>query len=122
MFSLFLRVRCQSFRQRDSVRAGHYLIQSRCRAGGYPKKASTRSPYLRVSQSHLVVKPATQGNAVRARVPEVGDVRRFSSIKKAISYFGLCGAGKSSVEAVKRTPLSKQRNKHLQNVLIEAAK
>ncbi len=55
-------------------------------------------------------------------VLEVGDVRRFSSIKKAISYCGLCGAEKSSADVIKRTPLSKQRNKHLQSVLIEAAK
>src|SRR5216684_611282 len=53
---------------------------------------------------------------------EVGDVRRFSSIKKAISYCGLCGAEKSSANIIKRTPLSKQRNKHLQTILIEAAK
>ena len=53
---------------------------------------------------------------------EVGDVKRFSSIKKAISYCGLCGAEKSSANTVQRTPLSKQRNKHLQNTLIEAAK
>src|ERR1700726_555804 len=53
---------------------------------------------------------------------EVGDVARFSSIKKAISYCGLCGAENSSPNIIKRTPLSKQRNKHLQTVLIEAAK
>ena len=53
---------------------------------------------------------------------EVGDVQRFSSIKKAISYCGLCGAEKSSGNKVQRTPLSKQRNKHLQTTLIEAAK
>ncbi len=53
---------------------------------------------------------------------EVGDVQRFSSIKKAISYCGLCGAEKSSGNTVQRTPLSKQRNKHLQTTLIEAAK
>ncbi|MGB8473348.1 MAG: IS110 family transposase [Candidatus Acidiferrum sp.] len=53
---------------------------------------------------------------------EVGDVQRFSSIKKAISYCGLCGAEKSSGTTVQRTPLSKQRNKHLQTTLIEAAK
>jgi transposase len=53
---------------------------------------------------------------------EVGDVKRFSSIKKAISYCGLCGAERSSANITKRTPLSKQRNKHLQTVLIEAAK
>ena len=53
---------------------------------------------------------------------EVGDVQRFSSIRKAISYCGLCGAEKSSGSTVQRTPLSKQRNKHLQTTLIEAAK
>jgi transposase len=53
---------------------------------------------------------------------EIGEVRRFSSIKKAVSYCGLCGAEKSSGSTVQRTPLSKQRNKHLQTTLIEAAK
>jgi len=53
---------------------------------------------------------------------EVGEVSRFSSIKKAISYCGLCGAEKSSGNTIQRTPLSKQRNKHLQTTLIEAAK
>ena len=53
---------------------------------------------------------------------EIGDVQRFPSIKKAISYCGLCGAEKSSANTVQRTPLSKQRNKHLQTTLIEAAK
>jgi transposase len=53
---------------------------------------------------------------------EVGDVQRFSSLKKAISYCGLCGAEKSSGNTTQRTPLSKQRNKHLQTTLIEAAK
>jgi len=53
---------------------------------------------------------------------EIGDVQCFSSIKKAVSYCGLCGAEKSSGNTVQRTPLSKQRNKHLQTTLIEAAK
>jgi transposase len=53
---------------------------------------------------------------------EIGEVQRFSSIKKAISYCGLCGAEKRSGNTVQRTPLSKQRNKHLQTTLIEAAK
>jgi transposase len=52
----------------------------------------------------------------------VGDVQRFSSIKKAISYCGLCGAENSSANIIKRTPLSKQRNKNLQAISIEAAK
>jgi transposase len=53
---------------------------------------------------------------------EVGDVQRFSSIKKAISYCGLCGAERSSGNMVQCMPLSKHRNKHLQTTLIGAAK
>ena len=48
-------------------------------------------------------------------------VQRFSSIKKAISYCGLCGDEQRSANSVQRTPISK-RNKHLQTTLIEAAK
>src|SRR5215469_2831652 len=43
---------------------------------------------------------------------EVGEVQRFSSIKKAISYCGLCGDQRSSADHTQRMPLSKQRNKH----------
>src|SRR5438132_2295138 len=53
---------------------------------------------------------------------EMGDVSRFPSIREAISYCGLCGDEKSSADKVMRTPLSKQRNKHIQRVLVEAAK
>ena len=53
---------------------------------------------------------------------EIGDVSRFRSIKLAISYCGLCGAEKSSADKMLRTPISKQRNKHIQHVLVEAAK
>src|SRR5262245_52229365 len=42
--------------------------------------------------------------------------------EKAISYCGLCGDEQRSANSVQRTPLSKQRNKHLQTTLIEAAK
>jgi transposase len=53
---------------------------------------------------------------------EIGDISRFRSIKQAISYCGLCGAEKSSADKMLRTPISKQRNKHIQHVLVEAAK
>jgi transposase len=66
--------------------------------------------------------PATGPITALTWALEIGEVRRFSSIKKAISYCGLCGAEKSSGQTVQRTPLSKQRNKHLQTTLIEAAK
>ena len=55
-------------------------------------------------------------------VLEVGDTSRLHSIKQAISYCGLCGAEKSSAEKVLRTPLSKQRNRHIQRMLVEAAR
>ena len=50
---------------------------------------------------------------------EVGDTSRFRSIKQAISYCGLCGAEKSSADKAMRTPISKQRNKHIQQVMVE---
>ena len=53
---------------------------------------------------------------------EIGDVSRFGSIKKAISYCGLCGDERSSADKAMRMPLSKQRNKHIQRALVEAAK
>jgi transposase len=53
---------------------------------------------------------------------EMDDVSRFHSVKQAISYCGLCGSERSSADKVLRTPISKQRNKHIQSVLVEAAK
>lgn len=53
---------------------------------------------------------------------EVGDPQRFSSAAKAMSYCGLTSALVSSAGKQQRSPISKQRNAHLQTVLIEAAK
>lgn len=53
---------------------------------------------------------------------EVGDPNRLGSISKAISYCGLCSALDESAGKQQRGPLSKQRNGHLQTILIEAAK
>jgi transposase len=53
---------------------------------------------------------------------EGGDVSRFRSVKQAISHCGLCGDEKSSADKTVRTPLSKQRNKQIRRVLVEAAK
>jgi Transposase IS116/IS110/IS902 family len=43
-------------------------------------------------------------------------------VSRGASYCGLCGEEKSSADKLMRTPLSKQRNKHIQRVLVEAAK
>ncbi len=77
---------------------------------------------LRDRVERLMTIPAVGPITALTWALEIGEVQRFSSIKKAISYCGLCGAEKSSANTVQRTPLSKQRNKHLQTTLIEAAK
>jgi len=78
---------------------------------------------LRERVERLMTIPAVGRITALTWVLEVGDVGRLSSIKKAVSYCGLCGAEKSSGGSLlQRTPLSKQRNKHLQTTLIEAAK
>ena len=81
-----------------------------------------RNSLLMDRGERLVTIPAVGPITALTWALEVGDVQRFSSIKKAISYCRVCGAESSSAEVVKRTPLSKQRNKHLQTTLIEAAK
>jgi len=53
---------------------------------------------------------------------EIDDPARFSNLKKVQSYCGLCSGRNESAGKNKRAPLSKQRNPHLQTVLIEAAK
>lgn len=55
-------------------------------------------------------------------VLEMDDPHRFSSVKKAVSYCGLCSAQIESAGKQRRNPISKKRNKHLQTILIEAAK
>lgn len=53
---------------------------------------------------------------------EVGEPGRFRSARQAISYCGLCSAQHESAGKEQRGPISKKRNKHLQTMLIEAAK
>ena len=81
-----------------------------------------RDPLLVERMERLMTIPAVGPITALTWALEVGDVRRSSSIKKAISYCGLCGAEKSSGNTIQRTPLSKQRNKHVQTTLIESAK
>ena len=53
---------------------------------------------------------------------EICDPQRFRSIADAVSYCGLTSALDCSADKQHRGPISKQRNGHLQTVLIEAAK
>ena len=53
---------------------------------------------------------------------EIGDPSLFRSHNRVVSYCGLSSAQCASAGKEHRGPLSKDRNKHLQTVLIEAAK
>lgn len=55
-------------------------------------------------------------------VLETGEPERFGSVKKAVSYCGLCSAQHESAGKEHRGPISKKRNKHIQTILIEAGK
>jgi transposase len=81
-----------------------------------------RDPFLAERLKNLRTVPGVGPITALTWALEIGDVSRFHSVKQAISYCGLCGDEKSSADKVLRTPLSKQRNKHIQRVLIEAAK
>ena len=81
-----------------------------------------RDPLLRERLKRLRTVPGVGPITALTWALEIGDVARFRSIKQAISYCGLCGAEKSSADKMLRTPISKQRNKHIQHVLVEAAK
>jgi transposase len=53
---------------------------------------------------------------------EIGPPERFPCVARACSYCGLTAAQRASADKEYRGPISKQRNKHLQTILIEAAK
>jgi len=55
-------------------------------------------------------------------VLEIAEVKRFGSNRQAMSYCGLTSALRESAGKQQRGPISKQRNAHLQTILIEAAK
>src|ERR1700756_785266 len=81
-----------------------------------------RDPLLKERLRRLQTVPGVGPITALTWALEMGEVTRFTSIKQAISYCGLCGDEKSSADKVMRMPISKQRNKHIQRVLIEAAK
>src|SRR4029078_5051238 len=81
-----------------------------------------RDPLLKERLRRLRTVPGVGPITALTWALEIGDYTRFPAIKQAISQCGLCGDEKSSAEKVMRMPISKQKNKHIQRVLIEAAK
>ena len=77
---------------------------------------------IRVRVQRLMSIPGIGEVTALTWVLEIGELDRFSSSRHAISYCGLCSAQHESAGKEQRGPISKQRNKHLQTTLIEAAK
>ena len=95
----------------------------RCQKTEYALVSSLqRDPILAERVKRLKTIPGVGPITALTWVLEIGDVSRFRTIKQAISYCGLCGDERSSADKATRMPLSKQRNKHIQCVLVEAAK
>jgi transposase len=87
----------------------------RCQKTEYALVSSLqRDPLLAERIKRLRTVPGVGPITALTWALEIGDVSRFRSIKQAISYCGLCGDEKSSADKQMRTPLSKQRNKHIQ--------
>jgi len=81
-----------------------------------------RDPFLAERVRRLQTVPCVGRITALTWALEMGDISRFRSIRQAISYCGLCGDEQKSADKTVRTPLSKKRNKHIQHVLVEAAK
>jgi transposase len=95
----------------------------RCQKTDYALVSSLqRDPLLKERVRRLRTVPGVGPITALNWALEMGDISRFRSIKQAVSYCGLCGDERSPADKVIRMPLSKQRNKHIQYVLVEAAK
>jgi transposase len=81
-----------------------------------------RHPLLRERVRRLQTIPGVGQTLALTWALEVGEVERLGSVRRAISYCGLCSAQRESAGKAWRGPLSKQRNRHLQWILVEAAK
>jgi transposase len=81
-----------------------------------------KNPVLRQRVEQLRSIPGVGEIVALSWALEVGEPERFPTTAQAVSYCGLTSAQVSSAGKEARGPISKQRNKHLQSVLIEAAK
>lgn len=81
-----------------------------------------KNPLIRERVNRLMTIEGVGEVTALTWVLEIGEPTRFGSVRQAVSYCGLCSAQKQSAGKDHRGPISKKRNKHLQTVLIEAAK
>lgn len=84
--------------------------------------ALRHNEFIRERVERLMSIPGVGEVTALTWVLEVAEAERFKSVRQAVSYCGLCSAQKESAGKERRGPISKKRNRHLQTVLIEAAK
>jgi len=84
--------------------------------------ALVKSPTLSMRVGRLMSIPGVGEITALTWALEIDNPHRFANRKKAVSYCGLCSGESESAGKTRRGPLSKQRNKHLQTVLVETAK
>lgn len=97
-------------------------IDSFTKMGKTLVQALVTDPLIRQRVKLLMTIPGIGEVTALTWVLEIGEVERFGRIDQAVSYCGLCSGQNESAGIEKRGPLSKKRNKHLQTVLVEAAK
>jgi transposase len=106
----------------DVLRMTRGLIEVFDRAQAALLRGLLTHPDLQERVRRLMTIPGVGQVTALTWALEVGEPERFSGVRKAVSYCGLCSAQDESAGHSRRGPLSKQRNAHLQTVLIEAAK
>jgi len=88
------------------------------------ERASKTTPFLRLGKSALLrSRSADFEGCPRAYLQDTGGETGIyaSSFPAVISACHVAWAEKSSADAMMRTPTSRQRNEHIQQVLVEAA-
>ena len=106
---------------KDLARASHETALYFKQAQRSLVTALVENPALKERVERLMTIPGVGQITALTWALEVDDPHRFSNRKKAVSYCGLCSAEHESAGKRTRHPLSKQRNKHLQSTIIEAA-
>ena len=109
----------------DSIKPALRLCRSRCETTAEAQKSLVRKlerePQIVERVKRLQTIPGVGRMMALTWALEIGDVTRFRSANKAISYYGLVSAENGSAGKNKGGPLSKKRNGHLQTMLIEVA-
>jgi transposase len=104
------------------LRLSRTMVESFSKMEKQLVKSLEKDAGLQVRVARLMTIPGVGPITALSWALETGEIARFHNYKQAVSYCGLCGAEISSGGKQQRTPISKQRNKQLQTVLIEAAK